>query len=65
MPTRTLDPISTPTLNRQLTMTNALDLATINILELVSKDFIHSKVCDLELKAYDAEERGMAESHDS
>ena len=61
MPTRNLDPISTPTLNRQLTMTNALDIATINTLELVSKDFIHSKVCYLELMAYDAEERGMAE----
>lgn len=53
-------------------MTKALDLATINTLELVSKDFFLSKVCDLELKAYDlelkaydAEERGMADTHDS
>ena len=61
MPTRTLDPISTPTLNRQLTMTNALDLTTINTLEVLAKDLIRNKVCEIEQRAHDADERGMIE----
>ena len=39
----------------------ALDLQTINTLEVLSKDLIRGKVCEIEQRAHDADERGMNE----